>query len=396
MTFQLGQRQQELIERIDILAREQLGGHGLVPATGSLPTTLVRTLADAGLAGITIAPDDGGKGGALLDAIVVIEAMAQRSVAAADALQALNFGAVQQLARYGSAELKRQYLRRCLEGEQVISIAMTEPEAGSAITDLQCTARCQRGTVVIDGEKTFVTNGDIADCFLVWAKFGERASNTGAVVVERRSPGLTVNSVAGFMSGERYSRLQFEECRVPTANVLVPDHGFSRMLPVFNVERLGNAARALAYGQAAFDLAVDHVRSRHQFGRRLVEFQGLQWRFADMKLALESARLLLYRAAASADAGGVPSALDSSLAKLACNRAGFQTADAALQMLGAYGYEDGAELNYLFRRTRGWMIAGGTVEQMLNRIASEVFDEPFSNAPRAAHERSRSLRALHR
>jgi alkylation response protein AidB-like acyl-CoA dehydrogenase len=79
---------------------------------------------------------------------------------------------LQQLARYGSAELKRHYLQPCLEGEQVISIAMIEPEAGSAVTDLQCTAHCQRGTVVIDGEKTIVTNGDIADCFLVWVKFG--------------------------------------------------------------------------------------------------------------------------------------------------------------------------------------------------------------------------------
>ncbi len=211
-------------------------------------------------------------------------------------------------------------------------------------------------------------------------RFGESSRTSGAVLVERAAPGFTIDASHRFVSGERYGMLYFDECRVPAANVLLPEDGFRKMLAVFNVERLGNAARSLALGQAAFDLALDYARERRQFGRRLAEFQGLQWRFAEMKLQLEGARLLLYRAAANADAG-LPSALETSLAKLACNRAGFEVANSALQIFGGYGYDHEAAVNYLFRRTRGWMIAGGTVEQMLNRIASEVFGENFSQRP---------------
>ena len=152
------------------------------------------------------------------------------------------------------------------------------------------------------------------------------------------------------------------------------------MLAVFNVERLGNASRSLALGQAAFDRAVAYAKERRQFGRRLCEFQGLQWRFAEMKLKLDSARLLLYRAAANADAG-LPSELETALAKLACNRAGFEVANDALQVFGGYGYDQESAVNYIFRRTRGWMIAGGSIEQLLNRIANDVFGETFSQRP---------------
>ncbi|HUZ01081.1 MAG TPA: acyl-CoA dehydrogenase, partial [Thermomicrobiaceae bacterium] len=234
--------------------------------------------------------------------------------------------------------------------------------------------------VVLRGQKIFTTNGEHADYFVVWVKFGESSRTAGAVVVERDASGFTIDGSHAFMSGEHYGMLFFDDCRVPLANVLVPEDGFRRMFSVFNVERLGNASRALALGQAAFDRAVAYAKDRRQFGRRLAEFQGLQWRFAEMKLKLEGARLLLYRAAANADAG-VPSELETALAKLACNRAGFEVADAALQIFGGYGYSDESPLSYLFRRTRGWMIAGGSIEQLLNRIAGEVFDERFSQRP---------------
>src|SRR4029079_15814891 len=136
------------------------------------------------------------------------------------------------------------------------------------------------------------------------------------------TPGFTVDGSHTFMSGERYGMLYFDDCRVPAANILLSEDGFRRMLAVFNVERLGNASRSLALGQAAFDRAVAYAGERRQFGRRLAEFQGLQWRFAEMKLKLESARLLLYRAAANADAG-LPSALETSLPQAARNRARF-------------------------------------------------------------------------
>ncbi len=378
MDFQLSEYHNDLVTATRQLARDQFAARAYPrDEWDGLPREYLKTLADHGLAGITMPVEDGGQDGKLLDAVLVIETVAQVCPTAGDCVQALNFGAIQQLARHGSPGLKERVLQPCLRGEQLITIAMTEPEAGSAVTDLRTRGRIADGQVAVTGQKIFTTHGQSADHFVVWLRFGDDRKSAGAVLVGRDTPGFTVDSSHRFTSGERYGMLYFEECLVPTDNILVPDDGFRRMLAVFNVERLGNASRSLALGQAAFDLAVGYAGKRRQFGRRLAEFQGLQWRFAEMKLKLEAARLLLYRAAANADAG-VPSALETALAKLACNRAGFEVANDALQMFGGYGYDQEAAVNYIFRRTRGWMIAGGTVEQMLNRIAGEVFGETFS------------------
>ena len=384
MDFQLSEYQRDLVAATRELARREFGPRAFSREVfETFPREYLKVLADHGLAGITMPEADGGQGGKLIDAVLVIETVAQVCPIAGDCVQALNFGAIQQLARHGSAEQKARYLAPCLRGERVITIAMSEPEAGSAVTDVKTRGRIEGDVVVIDGRKLFTTHGPYADYFVVWLKFGESSRTAGAVLVERDAPGFAVDATHAFMSGERYGMLYFDGCRVPRANVLLAEDGFRKMLVVFNVERLGNSSRSLALGQAAFDLAVAYAKERRQFGRRLAEFQGLQWRFAEMKLKLESARLLLYRAAANADAG-LPSALETSLAKLACNRAGFEVANEALQIFGGYGYDAEAPVNYLMRRTRGWQIAGGSVEQMLNRIAEEVFGERFPQRPPGA------------
>ncbi|GGH62507.1 hypothetical protein GCM10011341_36760 [Frigidibacter albus] len=153
--------------------------------------------------------------------------------------------------------------------------------------------------------------------------------------------------------------------------------GFKKQIAGFNVERLGNSARAVAVGRHAFNLARDHAQTRKQFGRALCEFQGLQWKFAEMLMRLEAAQLLLMRAAVSAQ-DGMPSAQDTAIAKLACNEAGFFAANEALQIMGGLGFSEESTAQYCVRRTRGWMIAGGSIEILKNRIAEGIFDRRFS------------------
>jgi alkylation response protein AidB-like acyl-CoA dehydrogenase len=184
------------------------------------------------------------------------------------------------------------------------------------------------------------------------------------------------------MSGEEWSQLYFENCRIPAANVLLGPGGFKRQIAGFNVERLGNSSRALALGRYAFTLARDHALERRQFGRPLCEFQGLQWKFAELAVKLDAAQLLLYRAASTRE-GELPSAADTAMAKLACNQAGFEAANEAVQVMGGLGYSTEALAEYCMRRTRGWMIAGGSIEMLKNRIAEHVFDRRFDQrAPR--------------
>ncbi len=162
--------------------------------------------------------------------------------------------------------------------------------------------------------------------FSIYVRYGPGLAGIGSLIVERGTPGFSIGQPSSFMSGEQWCELHFESCRVPAENVLLGPGGFKKQMASFNVERLGNASRALALGRYAYDTARAYATTREQFGRPLCEFQGLQWKFAEMAIKLESAQLLLYRAAVNADRG-LPSAYETALAKAACNQTGFEVAN---------------------------------------------------------------------
>ena len=183
----------------------------------------------------------------------------------------------------------------------------------------------------------FSTFSPEAAVFLVYVRYGPGVGGIGSVLVERGTPGFTIGPPQEFMSGEQWSELHFENCRIPAENVLLGPGGFKKQMASFNVERLGNTARSLAFGRYCYERAREHAGVRQQFGRPLAEFQGLQWKFADMAIKLEGAQLLLYRAAANADKG-LPSAYETAVAKAACNQTGFEVAHESMQIMGAAGY----------------------------------------------------------
>ncbi|MDA8637937.1 acyl-CoA dehydrogenase, partial [Rhodospirillales bacterium] len=289
-------------------------------------------------------------------------------------------GAVRVLAEYGTDDQKERYLAPILAGDKVISVAMSEPEAGSALTDLKTAATADGDGVRLNGTKVFSTHSPEADLFLVYCRYGPGTHGIGSVLVEPDTDGVSRGQAVQYLGGEEWCQIYFEDAYIPAENILLREGGFKQQIAGFNVERLGNSARAVALGRFAFEMAREHALQRKQFDRLLCEFQGLQWKFAEMKLKIESAQLLLYKAAVSAD-NGFPSAMDTALAKLACNRAGHEVASEAMQVLGAAGYSQDSLVEYCFRRTRGWMIAGGSSEMMMNRIAEGVFDRRFSQRP---------------
>jgi alkylation response protein AidB-like acyl-CoA dehydrogenase len=334
-------------------------------------------MAKQGLLGITIPEADGGQGGTLLDAVLAIEAVAAACPRSADVVQAGNFGPIRVLAQYGSALQKEKFLRRLLSGESVIAVGMTEPEAGSAVTDLKTRAERAEGGYRVSGGKIFTTHSAYAEVFLVYVRFAPGVGGIGSVLLERSSPGVTTGRKSHFMSGEEWAELHFENAFVPEERVLLGEGGFKKQIAGFNVERIGNAARSLALGRYAYEAARGWAMQRRQFGRLLCEFQGLQWKFADMKMQLDAAQLLLYRAAANADRG-FPSPEETAIAKAYCNQAGFEVANEALQVMGGTGYSQETLVEYCVRRCRGWMIAGGSIEILKNRIAEHIFERTFS------------------
>jgi alkylation response protein AidB-like acyl-CoA dehydrogenase len=341
------------------------------------PFDVAKLMSKQGLLGITIPEQDGGQGGTLIDAVIAIEAVASVCPRSADVVQAGNFGPVRVLAEYGTKEQKEKLLKRLLAGESVISIGMTEPEAGSAVTDLQTTATPEGEGYRINGSKIFTTHSKYAELMLVYVRFGPGLDGIGSVLVDTQGQGVRFGKPSKFMSGEEWVQTYFENAFVPAGMVVLKERGFKKQIAGFNVERIGNAARSLALGRYAYERAREWATQRRQFGKLLCEFQGLQWKFADMKIKLDAGQLLLYRAAANADRG-FPSAEETAIAKAYCNQAGFDVANEALQVMGGLGYTQEELVEYCARRCRGWMIAGGSIEILKNRIAEAVFERSFS------------------
>ena len=377
MNFDLTAEQTAFAESVRRFAEAKLKAGALERAHATTyPWDIARTLADQGLLGITIPEKDGGVGGTLMDAVIAIQEVALVCPKSADIVQAGNFGAIRTLAEYATAEQKARFLPDLLAGRKIISIGMTEPDAGSAVTDLTTSATRDGDRVVINGSKIFTTHSAEAALFLIYARYAPGVGGIGSVLVERNTPGFEIGAPSSFMSDEQWCPLFFNNCRIPITNILLGEGGFKKQIAGFNVERIGNAARALALGRHAFSVARDHALIRNQFGRTLCEFQGLQWKFAEMAVKLDAAQLLLYRAIANAK-DGLPSAYDTSVAKLACNLAGGEVSNEALQVMGGTGFSKESLVEYCVRRTRGWMIAGGSVEILKNRIAETIFDRRF-------------------
>jgi alkylation response protein AidB-like acyl-CoA dehydrogenase len=382
MNFEPTLEQQQFRDSVRRFAQDKLAPGALKRAhSPHFPFDASKLAADAGLLGITIPEADGGQGGNLMDAIIAIEEVALADPRGADAIQQGNFGAIRTVSEYASPAQKERYLPGMLRGETAIGLGMTEAGAGSAVTDLVTrVTEDGDGGYRLNGGKVFTSHSAEADIFLIYCRFGPGVGNIGSVFVRRGQEGFSFGQPSNYMNTEQWCALHFDDVRVEKEDVLLGPGGFKKQIAGFNAERLGNAARARALGEFAFNAAREHALDRSQFGRPLCDFQGIQWKFAEMQVALESARLLLYKAAVQADTG-LPSAQDTALAKLMCNRAGFDSANEAVQIMGGTGYCDEHLAEYCFRKTRGWMIAGGSTEMMKNRIAEGIFERSFSQRP---------------
>jgi len=381
MDFRLTEEQRLFADSVRGFAQKHLAAGAVARAHDPAhPFDVARRMAKQGLMGITLPEADGGQGGTLMDAVIAIEAIASVCPRSADVIQAGNFGPVRVLAEFGTAEQKARYLAPILAGEAVVCLGMSEPEAGSAVTDLKTTATPDGNGYRVSGSKVFSTHGPYASVILAYVRYGPGVGGIGSMLIEPGWDGVSFGKRSTFMSGEEWVQIYFENVYVPRENVLLGPGGFKRQIAGFNIERIGNTARSLALGRYCFETAREWALTRQQFGRPLAEFQGLQWKFADMKTKLDAGELLLYRAAANADEG-FPSAQETAIAKAFCNQAGFDVASEALQIMGGTGYSQEVLVEYCLRRCRGWMIAGGSIEMMKNRIAEGIFGRSFSQRP---------------
>ncbi len=380
MRFTLTDSQRDLQE-----AAADLAATEFAPAAftweGDLPVENRETLAEAGLLGLAIPERYGGGGGSVVDVLLAQEAVGRVCPDTAHVLSRSSMGPPRIIAELGSEALRERYLPEVCAGDLTMSTAISEPEAGSDAGNMTTSARVDGDTVRIDGGKIWVGRAEEAGAFLVWARFDDRGDGepgVGAVVVDADAPGFALGDAHTNMAGHTQHELRFDGCEVPRDQVLARGpESFKRLLTEFNVERCHNAMMCVACGLAAFDEALDYARDREQFGERIADFQGIEWKLADVAIQLEAARLMVYRAADRATRTG-PSRLETSMAKVLANEAGQTAVDEALQICGARGYMQSSPVEYLYRWVRGWKIAGGTVEIQRDNIAAELKDSGLS------------------
>jgi alkylation response protein AidB-like acyl-CoA dehydrogenase len=336
------------------------------------PWDNVKDLAAAGFMGMTIPREYGGGDRPLLDVVLVIEEIARACGVTGRIVVEGNLGVVGALRAYGTEAQKRRYFPWVLEGEKP-AIAITEPEAGSAATDLLTRAEDVPEGWRVSGHKRYITGAGTSRLYLVYARFGGRAGadGIGGVFVERETPGFRIGR-REFMMGLRgipEGELHFEGCVVPRENLLVgPGDGFKKLMRAYNGQRLGAATVALGLAQGAYERALAYSTERRQFGRPIADFQGLRWKLADMSVKLDAARLLIHRAAARADRG-FPDALEAAKAKTFTAETAQAVTSEALQIHGAAGYGRSLPLERMVRDARMFAIGGGTLEMMRNLIA---------------------------
>lgn len=346
-----------------------------------LPQDRVKQFADMGFLGLNLPEAYGGGGQSHLDAVIVLEELAKISAAVAFPVFESCFGPILAIAHFAPEEMRRRVIPKVCAGESIVAVAMSEPDAGSALTDLTTSAVLDGDHYVLNGTKRWCSGGGHSDSYVVYCKLSDAmgAKGIGALLVDKQSAGFSFGQkeyLLGFR-GIPSADMFFDNVRVPSENLIVPAGGFRQLMEAFDLERCGNTTMSLAIGQSAFDEALGYVQERRQFGKPLVDFQAVQMTLAEMKMKLDAARLLLYRAVVNAQAG-LPSVADSSIAKCFANEMVREVTGKAMQVMGGYGYSTAYPIEQKMRDGWGWGIAGGSIDIQKTNIAAALVGRRFS------------------
>lgn len=355
-----------------------------VDATEAYPWDTVQKLTENRFMGMTVPRDLGGRGASYLDAVLVVEEMAKACGVTGRIIVEGNMGAIGAILAYGSPDQRRIAADHVVGGDKP-AICITEPDAGSAATEMQTRAVKTGSTYVLNGQKHWITGGGVSKLHLIFARLIEDGQDRGIggfMAFRDQDEGLEVGrrEYAMGLRGIPETEINCRNLVLTEDRLILPPEGikrgFAALMTAYNAQRVGAAAVALGIAQGAYDHAVAYAKSRTQFGRPIAEFQGLQWMLADMRIGLDAARLMIWRAAASADHSGTgfPHATLAAEAKTFTSEMAIKVANDALQIHGARGYGRSLPLERMARDARMFTIGGGTAQMLRNLIASDILD----------------------
>lgn len=342
---------------------------------------IMKRFADLGLLGMNLPEAYGGAGLSHFDAVLALEEVAKISIGVAFPVFEACFGPALAIASFAPEAMKTRILPKVCAGEMIVAVSMSEPNAGSALTDLTTRAEIRGDSVVVNGQKRWCSGAGHSQVYVVYCRMSEDpgAKGIGAVLVEKGRDGFSFGKPEHHMGfrGIASADMYFDDVEVPLDNIIVPAGGFKMLMEAFDLERCGNTTMSLACAQSAFDYVFDYVQERRQFGKELIEFQAVQIQLAEMKMKLDASRLLLYRAVVNAESG-LPSVGESSIAKCFANEMTREVTGKAMQLMGGYGYSREYPIEQKMRDSWGWGIAGGAIDIQKTNITSALAGRRFN------------------
>ncbi len=377
MDFNLSEDQRAIEDAARAFAMAELAPHSARWDEDShFPVDVMRKAAELGFAGLYVREDVGGSSLSRLDASIVFEQLSYGDVSTAAFISIHNM-ASWMIDRFGSEDLRRRYLPRLTTMELIASYALTEPGSGSDAAAMKTTARKDGDGYVLNGSKAFISGAGTSDIYLVMARSGgPGAKGISAFVVEKGTPGLSFGAPERKMgwNSQPTAQVNFDDCCIPEANRIGEEgEGFKFAMAGLDGGRINIASCSLGGASFALDTTKTYLETRNQFGQALKEFQGLQWRFADMATELDAARLMVRRAAHALDQKHPKATQYCAMAKRFATDAGFEVANQALQLHGGYGYLRDYPLERIVRDLRVHQILEGTNEIMRVIMARELF-----------------------
>lgn len=380
--YTLTPEQLNLQARAKELAKEKFAPKAVnVDVTEAYPWESVKELCEAGFMGMTIPKEYGGRGLSYLDAVLVVEEMAKACATMGRITVEANMGAIGAIMQYGTDEQKRVAAAAVLSGDKP-AICISEPRAGSAASEMTTRADRRGDHYYINGEKYWITGGGVSRLHLIFARVFDDGieEGIGAFICLNESPGSTPGLLVGkrtYAMGVRgipETHLEFHDLKVHKSMLVVPPgglgRGFAALMQAYNAQRVGAGTVALGIGQCAFEEALSYAKSRHQFGRPIAEFQGLQWMLADMATQLDAARHMLRAAAVSGK--DFPNMIQAAQAKIFAAETANRVTNDALQIHGSSGYGRDLPMERHVRDARMFTIAGGTAQILRTQVASAL------------------------
>jgi alkylation response protein AidB-like acyl-CoA dehydrogenase len=377
MDFNLTDDQRAIEDAARAFAVAELAPHSARwDAEKHFPVDVLRKAAELGFAGLYVQEDVGGSALSRLDASIVFEQLSYGDVSTAAFISIHNM-ASWMIDRFGSDELRRRYLPRLTTMELIASYCLTEPGSGSDAAALATTAKKDGDHYVLNGAKAFISGAGTSDIYVVMVRTGGPGpKGISALVVEKGTPGLSFGAQEKKLgwNSQPTAQVNFDDCPVPEANRIGAEgDGFRFAMAGLDGGRINIASCSLGGAGLALDTAKAHLETRKQFGSPLKEFQGLQWRLADMATELDAARLMVRRAAHALDNRDPKATQYCAMAKRLATDTGFEVANQALQLHGGYGYLQDFPLERIVRDLRVHQILEGTNEIMRVITARELF-----------------------